>query len=162
MKKVASLLLTVAVFLLTWCCSGQSLDKQAENEPLNALNPLFAKCGESYYINIKNKHTENLAILSTIHEFKNAILNTVNQTTEADKLNGIEWDGMVEFTFLGPARSTPIYRDHVVRWSKWEGTSKSSLHRMYARATKKKGKWEVEQHNDRFQENISCSDIPKE
>lgn len=107
------------------------------------------KCGDSYY------SSEDFRGMITIHEFKNVSFSArrTGPTTEADRLNGIEWKGNVEIL-------TRLYRDNNEgTWSNWKERTTGGGYQIGA--TKRQSGWSVTQllHITQ-QRQIRCSDIP--
>jgi hypothetical protein len=124
-----------------------------DNEAIAAVKDFWeqhtTKCGDSYY------SSEDFRGIITIHEYKNVSFSArrTGPTTEADRFNGIEWNGNVEIL-------TKLYRDnHEGTWSNWKERTTGGGYQI--RATKRQSGWSVTQllHITQ-QRKINCSDIP--
>jgi len=123
-----------------------------DDEAIAAVKELWdahtTKCGESYF------SSEDFRGIITIHEYKNVsfIARRTGPTNEADKLNGILWNGVVQIR-------TGQYRDnHEGQWYPWKQQQSGGEE---IGATKRDSGWSVVQllHITDLRK-IKCSEVP--
>ena len=123
-----------------------------ENEAVAEVKELWdehtTKCGDSYF------SSEDFRGIITIHEYKNVsfVPRRTGPTTEADKLNGILWNGVVQIR-------TGQYRDnHEGQWYPWKQEQSGGEE---VGATKRESGWSVVQilHITDLRK-IKCSEVP--
>lgn len=107
-----------------------SLDDEAVSAVKEFWEQHATKCGDSYY------SSEDFRGIITQHEYKGVtfVARGTGPTTEADKLNGIEWRGLVE------QRASSQRDNHEGVWTNWKQSGGYDIG-----ATKREGKWSVVQ-----------------
>ena len=130
----------------------------------------FAKCGDSFYTNAKQSelpvdspagsvNVQSPLIGDALFQFKSASFNVTEQPlTEADKLNGIEWQGKVS---LSPKNIFRYYDYQKGGWSSWREGSMPIPGRSFR---KEKGKWIGLSEDKTDMHRLikpDCSEIPK-
>lgn len=129
------------------------LPQQAIAAVKNYFEGYFTKCGDSYVSKL-----ENVIDQIGIYQYKSGsfVLSRTRQLTEADRLNGIEWSGVVIFPYSGSRAY--LMTSSRRGWTQWKNGSDIAFY-----ATKTRNGWQVECFNDlkfRSHRKISCSDIP--
>ena len=139
---------TIVVLLIaTSITSADVLDKEAEAEAGRVIWPLWTQCGEFHItkVVIPPGRRGSGAGGSFITQVKGAHLVAQGQPlTEADRLNALEWHGVVRFTALASRVHGPIRLSRGEReppqWSQWREGAPSNYDR---RLEKRQGKWQV-------------------
>ncbi|PYS45571.1 MAG: hypothetical protein DMF68_21930 [Acidobacteria bacterium] len=105
-----------------------------DNEAIAAVKEFWeqhtTKCGDSYF------SSEDFRGIITQHEYKGVsfVAKGSGPSTEADRLNGIEWNGVVQ-------QRARLQRDnHEGVWSDWKSSGGYDIG-----ATKRQGRWLVTQ-----------------
>jgi hypothetical protein len=136
-----------------------AVDREADKEAELFWSKAFSKCGDSYYgeYSFSGRHSTSSPM---IYQLKEPFIFTYHDMdekviTEADKLNGFEWQGTTTVF-------SKVYRytmsDKWVDWSDGSPLMRSTL-RIPIR--KVKGKWEfgISESDDQFLA-IPCSQVP--
>lgn len=185
-RNVSLFVFICGALLLTSCKSA--IQKDAESKAKEWWNESIIRCGDDYYTKyFPNGGDLNEVYMGTVSgrssnafiEFKSARFDLVETPlTEADKLNGIEWKGLV---ILVPANFSFRYYDYEAdKWSDWRqgpmmyvsevhhsintlmqaADGVERLNTPQARVlAKQKGKWSFDVGN--FFTKPQCSEIPK-
>jgi len=168
---VAALLMLVAIFGCRW--SGNSNptteptaakpqvsrpgeDAEAKNQLQEFLTRQHASvCGDSYYI-------EKVGDMSGvgIFQYRNAsiVITRVEPVSEADRLNGIEWRGLLTLAY-------PAYRRFVDgQWTQWQNNPRTAEYDF--QVVKRSSGWSIDNHlnpttnySTRYQK-VNCSQLP--
>lgn len=172
MFRLICITLLTALLCLASCSSGKStLSTEADRKAQEYFERTVAKCGDSYYAKVRwsDIDTTNLRIIphETLLQLKDPFVTVKEKTlTEADKLNGIEWEGWIIFV-------TSAYKEHndfQNSWSNWsDGVpkhisiipiigGKPMLDRTFS---KKNGRWSIDEP-DKSPSRIkpACSELP--
>jgi hypothetical protein len=124
-----------------------SLDDEAIAAVKDLWDQHTTRCGDSYF------SSENFRGIITLHQYKNIsfVARRTSPTNEADKLNGILWNGDVQI-------SIGLYRDkHEGQWHEWKQGNKG----YDIGATKRQTGWSVLQLlHVTDQRKVKCSEIP--
>lgn len=153
--KFVSVLAATLLLLIAVACKSEYLpaavDEEAEAEAKAFWARAFSQCGDSHFGKVS----------SIIFEFKDPVILTYHKMddrifTEADKLNGIEWEGATSFS----SKAYRYYRDG--KWSIWvDYTPINFHHKLYLPTRKVKGNWEFGKPNDEKFVAVPCDQIPK-
>ena len=164
-KFASALILGTAVVLSALAgCAGNSMENEAKEEAWKVMNQYVIKCGNvwayyRYYEDIKS-----VLLDGTWHPYKgefveytNIRLDVKDTTTEADKLNGLTWGGVVVCSFSGSLRAFK-FRDS--SWTEWREPILPESISLFAR--KKGNQWFFEwtDKDHKATKPISCSEIP--
>jgi hypothetical protein len=153
--------------------NNNNIQKEAERKAMNLIieNGLVIKCGDTW--NICKYHTDGAysmpkTIGSKYEQFTKAVISSIASISEADRLNGIEWKGIVRFWLGGSVRSYPEwdrawaeYKKEHRQWTKWEeAILPPSLEVNVVKMID--GQWELKLAGYIGDyKKISCSDVPK-
>ncbi|MGW8158563.1 MAG: hypothetical protein ACWGKN_08615 [Desulfoprunum sp.] len=76
-------------------------------------------------------------------------------TSEADRLNGLEWSGYIRIDLNAPARSSEFKT-----WSDWSSDENQSFTAQMLAEKKKDGQWQFKNQSSFQMKAITCSDVP--
>jgi hypothetical protein len=125
-----------------------SLDDEAAGAVKNFWEEHVILCGTSYF------SSEDFRGIITLHEYKGVqfIAKGSGPPSDADRLNGIEWNGMVQ-----QSASVQRNRNEGV-WTDWKSSGGYDI-----QATKRNGKWFVAQlMNITNQRKVKCEEVEGE
>lgn len=156
MRKLCYFFVVVFILSVVMACNsgggagsgGSSLDNEARKLAIKYFKPLILHCGDSY-VSLKKVFGTNLEYTRTkradffIEEY---------DTTEADKLNGIEWQGHAGYWRKGPVQFYHTYN----KWGEWETWGMGEQ----VKLTKRNGQWHIEEQSVDHLIPFNCSDIP--
>lgn len=149
MKKTVLTILLIATLSVVACSSssaglpgsisGESaIDREARQLAQQHFDLMFTRCGDSYYQMKRVNPDTALGQDGDKDEFWTEIKNprlevSAGKITDTDKMNGIEWQGVIEI-FVDNLRDY----DKSAGWSKWRAGKEV----MSSRPVKTNGKWE--------------------
>jgi LemA protein len=148
-KSIAVLFLSILVSA-SWAISAEN--KKARELGEKELGKYVIKCGDSWYVK---------RAASGPFELKRNGITILKEKTlsESDKLNGIEYWGVLEFSYYGPQREYGYISETAKGWSKWEEVNIN-----IDIWIQNKGSWKVELSNDIFRGSlniqVTCADVP--
>jgi hypothetical protein len=152
MKRL--LLVTIlTTFLFSVSCS--SLSGEAGGKAQRFWAERFTKCGDSYYGVI----FDAVSLTKRICEYKNVNFSvTADKLTEADKLNGVEWQGRAYMKWtLIRCFGEPLKEG---QWTKWQDGRSDASYKVFLQ--RKGGEWVFgEMYSPILGENINCSNLPQ-
>lgn len=149
MRRIAVIFTIVFVLIGSSSCSG-GIQKEAEGVIMQELNQYVVKCGDFFYFKAKKWIYQNTKINISITE----------DTSEADRLNGLEYSGKVEITFDGVTRHFDGRS-----WSEWYKILTFATCFSASLEKSKDGRWKAEFYRPAASDfdfsHITCSDVPK-
>jgi len=120
MKKFSivfvSTLFFLTSFVVFWGCTGAGggTKQEAENAAMDVLNKYLVKCDGVYTVCVNDRYNNDIKNKWVFEQYKKALIHTQERTTEADRLNGYEWKGVVQLKF------DVAYRSFIDgQWSQW-------------------------------------------
>lgn len=151
MKKTRRLVFGVISFCALIAMSViclQAQDQEARSILENELGNYVVKCNSIYYVNISGK----------IHEIRNGGTFKINKLllTESDNLNGIEYQGILEFYYRGPSRKFDLNNSG---WQEWQETTLQ----LRIEVERKNKNWTTSSDADFISVSLSkltCEDLP--
>ena len=147
--------LTIAFLLISGCLGCRSeIEKEATNTAMQELGKYVVKCGDKWCIYQNERHVFG-GSSDVYYQFTKATIAVQDTTNEADRLNGIEWKGIVGYSLGGSCRTS-----YGNRWGEWK--NEKTLQVRAAVTERKEKQWRVIiQSNDSFDTalELSCSDI---
>ena len=166
MKRNIALTLSLIVLLCSLSCSSNPNRAEAERMARNWWNAAVTKCGDSYYMNgtYVNSAGINTTRRNVLYHFRTSNFSvTETPLTQADRLNGIEWQGVVEIpvsayryydyqerSWYGWFNGQPPRREGAVYLSDIPPTLGTSI-------VKRRGRWDIGSGYRK----PSCSEIPR-
>lgn len=116
------------------------------------LSKYLVKCGDSWYIKRITAGLVELRREGSI-DLREMVL------SESDKLNGLEFKGVLVFSYYGPSRQFNSWDNNT--WGKW-GKSRYFIDIIII---KQNSQWSIDKSNDLFRgatyTTISCNDLPR-
>jgi len=133
------------------------MEKEAENVAMQELNKYYVKCGDIYCHHYYQKDWSGTH--DRYDQFTKSSIFITETTSEADRLNGLEWKGQVNVGFGGASR----YSQNGAAWTEWiqAGDPKPSLDGVVIVQKKKGEQWEVVLSPSSYSKPVSCSDVPQ-
>jgi hypothetical protein len=160
----------VAVFLVTLflsaCSTGVmstagSSNNEAKREAEKFWATQITKCGESYY---RKEVLPKKGDYVLIYEMKDpTVLVEPHKLSEADRLNGVEWDGTTTFS----PKASRVWGQDSGTWFEWK-KGMGDVPELTYPMKKVKGQWSVDTKRTWSREETSkyvpvdCSQIPKD
>lgn len=155
-----------ACILLSACWTDfgsavSSTKSEAQKEAEKFWSTQITKCGESYYRKEVLPKKDNYVLL---YEMKDpTILAETHKLTEADRLNGLEWDGTTTFS----PKASRVWAQDPGSWYEWK-KGMGNVPELTYPMKKVKGQWSVDTKRMWAREETSkyvpvdCSQIPKD
>ena len=138
-------LLSILIISNWGCGSKNNMNSMARQLGEKELSKYVVKCGNSWYI---SESQDGLVELGG----KGLISLKEEELTESDKLNGLEFKGIIEFIYLGASRQTGRFSN---TWSNWT----ERMYKMKIYITNQNGHWIVKKSVYFLNKTITCDEI---
>jgi hypothetical protein len=144
------------------------LTQEAMHLGKNELDKYVIKCGKYWYWSVE--YSSSVKYLTYNKAINGHLVTNESDLGQADKMNGVEWDGYFSYVFDDVYRDCTIYSNEKMDcMNQWE-TERHSMYRAVVHVNRKNGKWTVNmvdtfnplQGNglDSSYREITCNDIP--
>jgi hypothetical protein len=123
----------------------------ARQQAAKYLESNFTKCGDSYYLLVRLSDSDGM--FNGLYQLRGLTISLEpGRLSEADRLNGIEWTGAVEYK----VRANRKYENG--SWSEWRnGFFPFRPHPLVIGLVKRNGGWNVQAPS---RQRIGCSSLP--